>query len=138
MNIMQGRTHILHTKPPHKNTGIYSSLLREGQLAIKNGDAAVSLKMVISLTGSALYWTLWVLPLIISCKHSSTETSINVASPGAGLPECARISPYKRRPHLLTVILHLSSASGIGQTVPRVEGSVRPLVTGCLNSMRNS
>ena len=59
----------------------------------------------------------------LSSKHSPTETSIDVAAPRAGLPECARISPYKRRPRLLTVIQHISSASGIGPTGPRVEGS---------------
>ena len=59
----------------------------------------------------------------LSCKHSPTEISIDVAGPGAGLPECVRITlPYKRRPRLLTIILHHFSASGIGQTVPQGRG----------------
>jgi len=46
------------------------------------------------------------------CERGTTEISIDVASPGAGLPECVCISlPYKRRPRLLTIILY-SSASG--------------------------
>ena len=51
----------------------------------------------------------------LSCEHSPTET-LDVAGLGAGLPECACISPYKRRPRLLTIILFSSAAEGIPQS----------------------
>ena len=34
----------------------------------------------------------------VSCKHSPTETSIDVAGPGAGLPECAHLTAEGKKP----------------------------------------
>ena len=66
--------------------------------------------VVISLTGSALYWTLWVLPLDHIMQAFIHWDFYKRSRPRGGPTWMARISPYKRRPRLLTVIL-FSSAS---------------------------
>ena len=83
-------------------TDLQCSLLRCAGLRITNRKSSIRYQTGLYLsqappsTGPYRYYPL--------CKHSPTEISIDVAGPGAGLPESVRISPYKRRPRLLTVI----------------------------------
>ena len=80
---------------------------------ITSSPVSLDVRRMLYLTGSALYWTLWVLPSTSLCERSPTEKSINVASPRGRAYLSARAGPqYIRRPHLPPVIL-FSSASRI-------------------------
>ena len=50
----------------------------------------IHMAQVISYTGSALYWTLWVLLSTMLCEHSPTEIHKRSRPFKASLPECTR------------------------------------------------